>query len=182
MTKANQQQQEWQQLAYGAALVERMYPNYSLFAELTGSGDAAAFRNILNLVWEFASGRNRSIDFQKQLDKLEQITPDPKQFDVYGVWPALDATVALASLLSCCDRADAAEIRAIETLSQSTISHYLQAIGQEQDEALLQVEAACCEQLKRAVAASGSDRLALVADLKQLIADYGVSNIGLEPG
>ena len=82
---------EWQQIAFAAALVLRMSSNYALFTEVAGTGDKQAYRNILNLVWEFVSGKNQRIDFQKQLDKLELITPDADKFDMYGVWPALDA-------------------------------------------------------------------------------------------
>ena len=180
------QQDNRQKIAYGAALVARMYPNYALFVEVSSSGNANTFRNILNLVWEYCSGHNQRIDFQKQLDKLEEITPDPEQFDMYGVWPALDATVALASLLSACERWDEDEIDAIVRLSRSTIERYLEAIDEDaSDEGhpLLTAEAdfnlQCLLLVQQSV---GEGPVELITQLKQLVTEFEVSNIGLERG
>lgn len=174
----------WQQIAYGAALVERMYPNFALFAELIDSDAGAVYRNILNLVWEFVSGKNQRIDFQKQLDKLEQITPDTDQHDFYGVWPALDASVGLSSLLSACVRTEPQEIVSIELLSQSTIENYLTAVGADgndnQQDALMAVEQAYRVEVEKIISRSGTHRPTLVTDLKLLVLEVAGSNIGLE--
>lgn len=42
----------YQQAAIAATLLERMLPNYQLFSEVTGFGDAKLCRDILNMVWE----------------------------------------------------------------------------------------------------------------------------------
>ena len=39
--------QPWQQTVYTLALAERMYPNYVLFTQAAGFGDAKAFRHAL---------------------------------------------------------------------------------------------------------------------------------------
>ncbi|MGK0500490.1 MAG: hypothetical protein ACJAYG_002140 [Oceanicoccus sp.] len=180
--KALEDLTEWQAISLGACLVARMRPNYILFAEIADSSDAAVFTNILNLVWEFAAGQNQKIDFQKQLEKLEVITPDLDAYDFYGVWPALDATVALASLLSCCERFDTEEIAAIATLSRSTIDGYLSTAGIEFDEPehpLVIDEQAFVEQLLSVLRQQAS-RVVMIAELKALVATVAVSNIGLE--
>ncbi len=174
---------EWRKIAFSAALVMRMAGNYDLFCELTGSGDGVVFRNILNLVWESVSGQNQRIDFHKQQEKLELITPDPKRFDMYGVWPALDAAVALTSLLSVCERWDEAELDSIAVLSRSTIDGYLAAIGDEQGERhpLIEAEQAVINQLQDLIEeGAGMSRPKVVASLKAAVNDLGVSNIGLE--
>jgi len=175
---------EWQKIAYAAALVSRMYPNYALFSELTETGDKTVFENILNLVWEFASGENQQIDFCKQQDKLEPITPDPEQFDMYGVWPALDAVVALASLLSVCDRFDREEISNISIVSRATIISFLEATGEGADDpeqALLLADAQYSEdvlqRLQKDVASNG--RRQAVKSLRLWVAGFEDSNIGL---
>ncbi|ARN75666.1 DUF416 family protein [Oceanicoccus sagamiensis] len=174
---------EWRKIAFATAMVSRMTGNYRLFCELTEAGDSAAFVNIVNLVWEFAAGQNQRIDFQKQQEKLELITPDPAAFDMYGVWPALDAAVALAALLSACERWDESELDAIVTLSMSTIDNYLQAVEATEGEAhpLVLAEQACIEQLNAVIAQGGNlSRPQLIGALKAAVKDFEVTNIGLE--
>jgi uncharacterized protein YjaG (DUF416 family) len=183
----------WQQIAFGAALVERMVPNYQLFCELQGEGApldpkaGATYASILGLVWESASGDNPSIDFQKQLDKLELITPDPEQYTVYGVWPALDAAVALATLLSLCNRFDSYELQSLLMLSQSSIEQYVDAMAESSNEAvddeehgLMLVEAQCIESLMQLLQAAGPEpRKARVKSLRVWAQSLGQSNIGI---
>jgi uncharacterized protein YjaG (DUF416 family) len=174
----------WQQIAYGAALVGRMLPNYALFAELAQAGDKKAFQNILDLVWEYASGENQRIDFSRQQDKLEAITPDPAQFDMYGVWPALDAVVALASLLSACEHFDAQEIGSIGALSQATIVGFLEARGvanQGSEQALLLADMQFGEDVLQCLLqeSDNNGRRQAVRALRQWMAGLEESNIGL---
>ncbi|MEE8057387.1 MAG: DUF416 family protein [Pseudomonadales bacterium] len=174
---------EWQQIAFGAAMVSRMYPNFALFCEVVENEDSHLFTNMLNLVWEYASGDNLTIDFQKQQDKLEIVTPDPEQFDIYGVRPALDAVVGLSSLLSACQRFDAGEIHSLILLSQSTIEHYLIASGNEmaaEEVALLVADNECAKEVIHLLSASYADgRNKTVKALKQWVARLEESNIGL---
>lgn len=174
----------WQQTVFAAALTERMFPNYRLFADVTNTEGAAQFRSILNLVWEHLSAQNNAIDFDKQLDKLEKITPDPNAFDLYGVWPALDATVSLSSVLSVCLRWEPQEILAIERLSRSTIDGYQQAIDdpeQGDESELEQLEMRYKEELIQLLADSSEQGKAnLVRQVKGFVKEWGVSNIGLE--
>ncbi|MFT5692865.1 MAG: hypothetical protein ACI92E_002201 [Oceanicoccus sp.] len=129
-TKSVETMTEWQQIAIGAALVSKMYPNYALFCELSGFASGARFNAILDLVWEYAGGVNSKIDFEKQLTKLEEITPDSEAYDMYGVWPAMDAATAMNSLLSACAKWDADEIQSLLILSRSTIASYLEFIDE----------------------------------------------------
>ncbi len=175
---------EWQHIAFGAALVTRMMPNYALFSDLTGIGNSVAYNNILSLVWEYASGDNPNIDFDKQQDKLEAITPDPDQCDVYGVWPALDAVVALASLLSACERFDRDEVDSIVLLSESTIVSFLEATaadGEYKEHPLFAANKQFCwealQRLGESVNTTGRKRA--VKSIKNWALEFEDSNIGL---
>ncbi len=136
---------------------------------------------MLNLVWEFVGGKNQRIDFQKQLDKLEIITPDPEQYDIYGVWPALDATVAMATLLGACERWDLSEIEAIADLSMATIQGYIEAVGDAvQDHPLIHSELSFVEALLALIAVNAHrGRAEVVAVLKASLGEQEVTNIGL---
>lgn len=191
----------WQQLTFAAAIVQRMAPNFVLFAELVAEQDEAnqsgeqpvqawpkTYGSVLSLVWEYCSGVNSQIDFHKQLAKVEAITPDPKAYDFYGVWPALDAVAALSALVSCAEKLDNDELMQIFELSSATIHGYLEAIGQAEDEEqqgeqhqLLLAEAAFSEQLLAQITATSKavSRRDQVTDLRRWIQDAGVSNIGI---
>ena len=39
------------------------------------------------------------MNFDSQLEKLEEAIPDASQFDIYSVYPAIDACVALSELI-----------------------------------------------------------------------------------
>lgn len=194
--------ESWQQLAFAAAMVQRMAANYLLFAELLAEQGASqsdpdgqpvdewpkVFRNVLGLVWEYCGGINSQVDFHKQLTKVEAITPDPEAYDFYGVWPALDAAAALSALVSCAEKLDSDELLQIAELSSSTIYGYLEAMEQIEEQAgddehpLVLAESAFLEQaLERAAPASVSlNRREQVAELRRWVQGQGVSNIGVE--
>ena len=126
MGVVNNNLDSWQKMAVAAAMVMRMSANYELFDEITQSNNARKFNGILALVWEFLAGDNQAIDFEKQQNKLEQIIPNPEDFDFYGVWPAMDATTGLMVLLEACQNTGITDedFNSVLRLSQSTIEAY----------------------------------------------------------
>ncbi|WP_312985811.1 YjaG family protein [Atlantibacter sp.] len=91
--------ESWQQVTFMASLCERMYPNYAIFCQQTGYGDAHLYRRILDLIWETLTVKDAKVNFDSQLDKLEEAIPAADDYDVYGVYPAIDACVALSELV-----------------------------------------------------------------------------------
>jgi len=92
--------ESWQHLTFMACLCERMAPNFALFCQMTEQKPAdKTYHNILNLVWEFLTVKEAKINFENQLEKLEEIIPDVNDYDFFGVVPALDACEALGELL-----------------------------------------------------------------------------------
>lgn len=91
--------ESWQHVTFMASLCERMYPNYAMFCQQTEFGDAALYRRILDLIWETLTVKDAKINFDNQLEKLEDGIPDAENYDIYGVWPAIDACVALSELV-----------------------------------------------------------------------------------
>ena len=63
----------WQQMTFMACLCERMYPNYALFCENTEFADARKYREILDSVWELLTVKTAKINFERQLEKLEEL-------------------------------------------------------------------------------------------------------------
>jgi uncharacterized protein YjaG (DUF416 family) len=173
---------QWQQIALGAAAVAKMVPNYTMFCELTGFVDSTKYTSIVALVWEYATGNSSKIDFEKQQLKLDPLNPNPNDFDMYGVWPALDAVTALSALLSACHKEDSNEIAAILTLSESTIAAYLDLIGEGGEASvqhrLYQLNTAYT-QGAFALLDKAVDRGASLKRLKDYCAQFETSNIGL---
>jgi len=91
--------ESWQHVTFMACLCERMYPNYAMFCKQTEFGDGQLYRRILDLVWETLTVKDAKVNFDSQLDKLEEAIPVADDYDVYGVYPAIDACVALSELI-----------------------------------------------------------------------------------
>ena len=91
--------ESWQHVTFMASLCERMYPNYAIFCQQTAYGDAHLYRRILDLIWETLTEKDAKVNFDSQLDKLEEAIPAADDYDIYGVYPAIDACVALSELV-----------------------------------------------------------------------------------
>ncbi len=91
--------ESWPHVTFMASLCERMYPNYAMFCKQTGFGDPQLYRRILDLIWETLTVKDAKVNFDSQLEKLEEAIPAADDYDIYGVYPAIDACVALSELL-----------------------------------------------------------------------------------
>lgn len=91
--------ESWQHVTFMACLCERMYPNYAMFCKQTEFGDGQLYRRILDLIWETLTVKDAKVNFDSQLEKLEEAIPAADDFDLYGVYPAIDACVALSELI-----------------------------------------------------------------------------------
>ena len=66
----------WQQVAFSAALLERMLPNYQMFSDAADFGEFSLLRNQLDLIWQWLdNSRATKINANAQLNKLEECGP-----------------------------------------------------------------------------------------------------------
>ena len=145
MLEANFEQQltkllPWQKVSFITALAERSFPNYKLFSEDCETGDAKQFRSSLDLFWESLTVKNSKINFTIQFDRFEPIIPNVDKFDVYGVYPALDACVTLNSAFNSlvAPDPDVNEAMNASRVSIGTVASYLEALaGEELDEDII---------------------------------------------
>ena len=175
-----------QQQAFMAALCERLLPNYALYAQVAESGNPAALRAILDLVWERLSVREARIDFERQAEKLAELEPASVD-DSFGARRATEAVVALASLLDTL-RGEAPEaVLEVSRISKSGVRAYIELTEGEEDAgklaALIREHPLMADEdsFQDAVleAAEGQlDRESLKA-LRKLGRNGGVSNLGL---
>ena len=176
----------WQHLTFMACLCERMYPNYHLFCQITEQPqNAKVYHNILNLVWEYLTVKEANINFENQLEKLENIIPDVNYYDFYGVVPALDACEGLAEVLhTIIAGASLEQAVKVSQLSLGTVAGYLET---EYDRTLSEVELKESDliqqeldvqwQLYRALKEAERHDVELISDLKNALREEAVSNI-----
>ena len=163
-----------------------MYPNYHLFCEITEQPqNAKVYHNILNLVWEYLTVKEANINFENQLEKLENIIPDVNDYDFYGVVPALDACEGLAEVLhTIIAGASLEQAVKVSQLSLGTVAGYLET---EYDRTLSEVELKESDliqqeldvqwQLYRALKEAERHDVELISDLKNALREEAVSNI-----
>lgn len=123
---------DWQLAAYCAAVSERMFPNFSLFARLMEFGDVAQMRRILDGVWDHLQGTGAKMNFEVQLDKVEANMPNLDEFEMYGASPALDAIVALFSTLNTVIAADAGEVINVANMSRESVATFIEISADDQ--------------------------------------------------
>jgi len=190
----------WQQIAFSAALLERMLPNYQMFCESVEFGNYNILRNQLDLIWQKLDKSSQTkINSDAQLNKLEAETPDPEMFDSFGVFPALDACMALMSLWQLIQTKpqddEQEDINSISRLSENSVQFYIEltlsqtldddSIEQEIDESVISNHPLM--QWEKETQYELFDFLKFAAEnkrtcqlLKEMVLSEGLSNLGIE--
>ncbi|MCG7498955.1 DUF416 family protein [Vibrio sp. Of7-15] len=179
----------WQQITFMACLCERMYPNYALFCENTEFADPRPYRVILDSIWELLTVKTAKINFERQLEKLEDLIPVAEEDDIYLVYPAIDACVALSTLLHALLDRDIL-FESMLKISQQSVATVVQLeeaqTGTEiTNDNQKECEAVCAEwDVQWAIFrplrdAEGRD-IELIKDLRVELREDLVSNIGIE--
>lgn len=179
-----------QKKLFAIALCQRMYPNYLLFSEVCEFGDPQVLDTALNLLWQSMYDKKLKLNIDIYLERLDLNTPEPSDFDAYGVYPAMDAAVALTSLLSALQSKVEDDITNISKLSSSTVANYIEATVEEEmeeqalDDFIFNHEVMIEEkELQSSLLDIIEDNPKLTADfvksLRKEIIESGVSNIGI---
>jgi len=184
----------WQREAFCTALLEKMLPNYQLFSQTAEFGDYAVLRNQLDLYWQKLSDRKIKINIEAQLAKLELQIPDPEKFDFFGVFPALDTCMALMSLLQGGQESGYGHSEQVSCLSLNSVSYYIElSLAQkyeQQDDIiisqkdvvnhpLMQWEIDTQQEIFNFLLSAAETKQTCV-QLKALVLDEGLSNLGIE--
>lgn len=180
---------DWQLAALCAALSERMFPNFALFARLMEFGDAQQVRRILDGVWDYLGNSGAKMNFEVQLDNVESNMPNLDEYDMYGASPALDAVVALCSTLNTVIASDPGEVINVANMSRESVATFIEMTADDQisDEELVRYinthelmqqeddfQAVILEILQDDI--SRTDAL---SELRELAHNDGYSNLGI---
>ncbi len=179
-----------QKAVLAAALLERMLPNYALFSQATEFGDATVFRNALNLIWEKLSIPKSKISFEKLIEKIEPNVPELVDFDMFGVYPAIDTATALLSMLNGMLTEDEDEFINISKISQASVAKFIEYQLTSQDllanneavraHPLMQYEIDVLAELIDYIEKAGRITADLTKKLKLKAVEDGQTNIGIE--
>ncbi|SFC16449.1 hypothetical protein SAMN05660443_1691 [Marinospirillum celere] len=180
----------WQQLAFATALAQRSAPNFLLFSEATDFGHRDEYLKLLALLWEELTAKAASINWEVQQEKLPDLQPNPDAFEVYGVYPALDAIMALELAVEQAFKHDEENAIRASKLSRSTVRQYLEMQAPEdlddqelsqwvryQD--LMDDENAFQDELLNLVSAQFQPHPEILKSIRDLAGNQGFSNLGI---
>ncbi|NGO00022.1 DUF416 family protein [Grimontia sp. S25] len=178
----------WQHITFMAALVERMYPNYAAFCQQTEFAEPQAFRQLLDAVWEVLTVKNAKINFERQLEKLEELIPTTEEFDIYLVYPAIDACVSMSTLIHTLLDRDLL-LESVLKVSQQSVASVAQLeeaqTGVEvTNENQKEMESVCAEwdmqwAIFRALKEAEERDVEMIRGIRNELREEGVSNLGL---
>ena len=179
-----------QKAALASALLERMLPNYVLFSEALEFGEPDVLTNALALCWEKILLPKSKISIEKLVEKVEPNVPEVNDFDVFGVYPAIDAATALLTLLHGLQSKDEQEFVSVCKIAQGTVARLIeyQFVLQEQtytpkdvnQHPLMEYEIAILAELIDFVEQMGRLDKDNAKALRQLAIADGQTNIGVE--
>ena len=131
------------------------------------------------------------LNIELQMQRIEDNTPEPSDFEVYGVYPAMDAAVALTALLSALESKVEEDITNISKLSSATVANYIEATCEQEfdkesalDDYIFNHEMMVQEKemqnlLLEAIEENPYLKADFVKELRREIVAIGVSNIGI---
>lgn len=181
-----------QQALVAATLVERMLPNYLLFSQVCEFGDSKAMSDALNIIWEKQSVKNLKLSYDKQLEKIEPNIPDVAEFDMFGVYPALDMAMALISLVNGMSGANEfgfvdvckLSLASVTKVAEQELAGEFDSFTEAQLDAheLVQYECDFVAELIDTVERHNKPNKGLIKQMRERALADGISNIGIEVG
>lgn len=174
----------WQQSVFALALAERMYPNYHLYAESTGKGNAIEFRAALDSLWRYLTERGSRVNLSAILESFEAFIPDPTHEESYGAYPALDACVALGCAYNSVICRIGEEPMEASNASIGSVAGFIEMLEEQEltedelyEQPLMEQEMAFQVELLNQVSRPRDPHQILA--IRSLAAQDGVSNLGI---
>jgi hypothetical protein len=114
---------------FGLFIAERLLPNYAVFSKEQSFGDVLAFRNALDLAWNWLNDRPPTDDaMELSIETCESLTPDTEEFSSLYVSAALDAANSTLNVLRLLKDSDSELAIENGMLSRDTVDLYVQEI------------------------------------------------------
>ncbi|MDB4002092.1 YjaG family protein [Oceanospirillaceae bacterium] len=180
--------QDWQQIAFSAALCERIFPHYALFDSLSETNQVLIARTALDQVWKQLSLRG-NMNADTQLTKVEAIVHSEED-ESFGAGLAFDALVALMATLHCVDNASYEDAASVAHLSRESVAKFVELHAKDElsDEQLIRhisthelmvKELAFQSDVMQLLISQNVAKSSQIDQLKLMAMADGVSNIGI---
>lgn len=180
----------WRCVAFGCALLERMLPNFRLFCSATEFADSKVMDNLLQALWSWVIDPKTKVNLTVQLENLEEITPDTSDFEHFGVYPALDCAMSMAAMLNLLNKEDDQGAVVVSKLSQGTVENFIDFTevdirdSEERNQLvkshpLMQWEISTQQEVLEFINSHERNK-DTVKQLRKLVLEEGISNIGIE--
>jgi len=177
--------QSWQQSVFCMALAEHTLLHFHLFCEATSKDeDGKAIDNINQLFWEKMTVKGAKINFTIQQENFEEIIPDIRDHDFYGVYPAVEYCVIMSCAFnSFLIKSDEEALNASQT-SFATIASFIELQNDSEiDESDLKTDPLFQNELQ--FQADLLEKLnnerspELIKSIRKFVVDYGTTNLGI---
>ncbi|RUO45512.1 YjaG family protein [Idiomarina aquatica] len=180
------------QVVLALYLCERMVPNYEFFCHITQFGDAKPLRGALNACWDHvAQPKQVKVNFGRWQEKVDEVTPSEHGHDMLGVYPAMDACTAISILLQGLLDKNAGNLLDVAKVSQASVVKFIELNDAEQvpadelqqhvdEHELYQYEIAMQQAMVSFLESQPAVSAALIKQVRQMVIDEGVSNLGLQ--
>ena len=180
--------QDWLQIAFSAALCERIFPHYALFDSLSETNQVVIARTALDQVWKQLSLRG-NMNADTQLSKVEAIVHSEED-ESFGAGLAFDALVALMATLHCVDNASYEDAASVAHLSRESVAKFVELHADDElsDEQLIRhisthelmvKELAFQSDVMQLLISQNVAKSNQIDQLKSMAMADGVSNIGI---
>ncbi|WP_019616491.1 YjaG family protein [Psychromonas ossibalaenae] len=176
--------QSWQQSVFCMALAEHTILHFHLFCESIESENGQTINNIQQLFWEKMTVKGAKINFTIQQEHFEEIIPDSRDFDFYGVYPAIDHCVIMSCAFNSFLTKSTDEALNASQTAFATIASFIELqSGDEVDESTLMDEPLFQEELafqQTLLEKLDNERSPdLIKSIRQLVLEFGMTNLGI---
>ena len=103
-----------------------MKPNYQLFVQVTDFPQPYELDNLMQNLWDRALIKGAKVNLSVMENKLEELTPNEHEFDMYGVYPAIYFCTAMLTYIAGEASEDELDPVAIAKISQGCIVHLIE--------------------------------------------------------
>jgi len=179
-----------QQSILSLMLLERMKPNYQLFVEVTGFEQPYELDNLINSLWQRTLVAGSKVNLSVMENKIEEMTPDVQEFDMYGVYPAVYFCTALLTYINGEASEDEYDAVAVAKISQGAIVHLIEYQAESEldnaeirEHELMQLEMAFLTEAMdwlETVKLKKADATDIQRRALELAFAAGITNIGIE--
>ncbi|HIP76645.1 MAG TPA: DUF416 family protein [Psychromonas hadalis] len=176
--------QAWQQSVFCMALSEQSRLHFKMFCDVVENDNAPLVDNFNQMFWDKMTLKGTKINFDIQQEHFDVLIPDARNFDFYGVYPAVDHCVILSCAFnSFLTKSKDEALNASQTAFSSIASFIELQRDEEIDVQTLKTDELFVDQLtfQTQLLKLLDDQRSpdLIKSIKKFVQDQGVTSLGI---